>query len=174
MVTNFFRFPRGKPNNSLLLSGLFFLLSILFLFGFGSAKLSCNRVNVNHLNCLHTKSVALGFIKEKETSLSSLQGAKVDERIIRYLDSNSDDGTVIRRKFSKYGVLLIDNEDIVFNNYINNREQQQQVVNTINDFLNNPNESSLLVEDRNYLLDFMILSFLTISVILLFKGMLKR
>ncbi|WP_148096898.1 hypothetical protein [Aphanothece sacrum] len=155
----------------MLFSGLFLLLSILFLFGFGSAKLSCSRVNVNHLNCLHTKSVALGFVKEQEASLFSLKKAKVDEIIIPYLDADTD-GTVIRRELSKYGVLLIDNENIVFNNYINNREQQQQVVNKINDFLNNPSDSSLLVEDRNYLLDFMILSFLTISIILLFKGIL--
>lgn len=162
---------RGKPNILLLLAGLFFLIGIILLSSFGPIKLSCSRINGSQVDCLLTRSVAFGFIKEREISISSLKEARVDEQVKRTLEGKSFRYV---RKTPVYGVLLVSSESAVLDGYSYNREQQQKIVNQINSFLSNPNAPSLFFQARNHWLDIVTLSSLGLPISLLLRMLLKQ
>ena len=168
---------RGKTKLLLFTTVFFFIFGILLISTFSSVKLTCERDNVNQVNCSLTRTAMFGFIDGQEISLNSLREVKLDERLKETVEA---DGTYNRATEKSvnvtpvYGVLLVTNKTTLLNGYAYNREKQQKIVNQINSLLNNSNTSDLVFQDINYGLDITTLISFGLSIGLLIRMLINR
>ena len=160
------------PNNTFKLFFPIFFLSFglaLILF-FGPVKLSCTRLHPNQVNCSLVRSVAFGSIERDKIVLEPLKLAKLDTKIKRTIESTeSGGGSVIETPV--YGVVLVSDRDVLWEgSYDYSPKHSQAIVDQINYFLADANQTQLVLADRNYTLDILTLMILSLSGMLFFKS----
>ena len=119
----------------LIISGTVFLSMGLLLFYSGSpTTLKCNRVEPTQISCKFTSHTFLG---EETTSIRRLEGATVE------VDLDSDGGS--------YRVVVLTEEDninIPLTDYSTSDEERiRKEASKINNFINNPSQNSLIIEN---------------------------
>jgi hypothetical protein len=165
---------QGRSKSLALLAGLPLVFGIILLTCFGPTKLSCSRVNADQVNCLLIRTVAFGFIKADEIRINSLKAARIDEQTKLTTDISSNGMTAEQKVESVYGVSLVGDENIVLDGYGPSREEQQEIVDQANIFLNDSNASNLVFQTHNYWLDTLTLMLIGSSIIMLFTAFLRR
>ena len=136
-------FIQVKPKTVSRLGVLFLLaLSTTMRSAFGPATLRCEKNGVGSADCRLTKSVALGLIDIQEISINQVTEAVLDTqtreiKTERYTTDQTGrtHRDVISRDVTVYGIRLMGDSTMVFNDYDYSRRAHLQDVDKINSFL---------------------------------------
>ncbi|MBX2862392.1 MAG: hypothetical protein KTR27_02470 [Leptolyngbyaceae cyanobacterium MAG.088] len=164
-VSNFLL--RSKKESSFVVTaGLLALLSIFLLSFLGPVELACEKTAAGRNDCRLTRHVFFGLVNAQEVEINALKTARLEQKVKETIEWNKNGSRNVERR-TLYGVLLVGDEQVIFNGYIYNLRPQQKIVQEIDTFLEDSSQSTLVLRERNYFLDIVTLGLLGIVVILL-------
>lgn len=132
------------------LPAFFLILGLALLLFFGPTQISCNRTSPSQSTCFLIRSVAFGFLEQDKIELSPLKSARLDTQIKQTIETD-DKGRITKSERTIYNIVLVSDRDVLWNGgYGYVHKPHQTIVNQINDFLADPNQSTLDLSDRNY------------------------
>lgn len=151
---------------SLFFSGIPLFMAITFFSSLGINKISCEKINLNQVNCTLNRTGFGGFIPVEFKSLDNVINAKFQQ-----IEGKDDEGSItIDSKVileNKQGNQILIEDLIFINGVKGDAKQMQQTASDINNFLTN-NQSSLILnlDNRWRWINLFIFGFVSIFIII--------
>ena len=125
------------------------MLGIGLLTTTGNTHLACDRVATETVQCTIENTTSLGIIPKAAETINRLETVNLDTQTRRIYDVATEGSPPTAQKKPAYGIFLVGERQVLLNGYEYDRDRQEQRLQKIHSFLQNPEQKQLTLNMRN-------------------------